>query len=227
MAPRTKKTEVKETVEKPVNTKEEEVKQTEPSKKLALMPPTTEIHGDKILSYTPRASLAIDIYHYPVFDLYTLVCRLDDEILAVVPGIHKEKLLTGSVISEIFLRLMFKSDDKRISQIACKMTDFFVEASTWLGFHPTAYFIFDTKMLYAEMGDSVKYPILLNEEVVPFSLSSPNKHLRFHPALESLIEHQRLEKYYAYHRMFFELLRDKLRGKVPDSSVSFTSSKLW
>lgn len=227
MAPRTKKTEVKETVEKPVNTKEEEVKQTEPSKKLALMPPTTEIHGDKILSYTPRMSLAIDIYHYPVFDLYTLVCRLDDEILAVVPGIHKEKLLTGSVISEIFLRLMFKSDDKRISQIACKMTDFFVEASTWLGFHPTAYFIFDTKMLYAEMGDSVKYPILLNEEVVPFSLSSPNKHLRFHPALESLIEHQRLEKYYAYHRMFFELLRDKLRGKVPDSSVSFTSSKLW
>lgn len=227
MAPRTKKTEVKETVEKPVNTKEEEVKQTEPSKKLALMPPTTEIHGDKILSYTPRMSLAIDIYHYPVFDLYTLVCRLDDEILAVVPGIHKEKLLTGSVISEIFLRLMFKSDDKMISQIACKMTDFFVEASTWLGFHPTAYFIFDTKMLYAEMGDSVKYPILLNEEVVPFSLSSPNKHLRFHPALESLIEHQRLEKYYAYHRMFFELLRDKLRGKVPDSSVSFTSSKLW
>ena len=227
MAPRTKKTEVKETVEKPVNTKEEEVKQTEPSKKLALMPPTTEIHGDKILSYTPRMSLAIDIYHYPVFDLYTLVCRLDDEVLAVVPGIHKEKLLTGSVISEIFLRLMFKSDDKRISQIACKMTDFFVEASTWLGFHPTAYFIFDTKMLYAEMGDSVKYPILLNEEVVPFSLSSPNKHLRFHPALESLIEHQRLEKYYAYHRMFFELLRDKLRGKVPDSSVSFTSSKLW
>lgn len=227
MAPKTKKTEVKETVEKPVDTKEAEVKQTEPSKKLALMPPTTEIHGDKILSYTPRASLTIDIYHYPVFDLYTLVCRLDDEILAVVPGIHKEKLLTGSVISEIFLRLMFKSDDKMISQIASKLTDFFVEASTWLGFHPTAYFVFDTKMLYAEMGDSVKYPILLNEEVVPFSLTSPNKHLRFHPALESLIEYNRLEKYYAYHRMFFELLRDKLRGKVPDSSVSFTSSKLW
>ncbi|EDE1670808.1 hypothetical protein BZX16_24305, partial [Salmonella enterica subsp. enterica serovar Enteritidis] len=65
MAPRTKKTEVKETVEKPVDTKEAEVKQTEPSKKLALMSPATEIHGDKILSYTPRASLTIDIYHYP------------------------------------------------------------------------------------------------------------------------------------------------------------------
>lgn len=227
MAPKTKKTEVKETVEKPIDTKEAEVKQTEPSKKLALMPLTTEIHGDKILSYTPRMGLAIDIYHYPVFDLYTLVCRLDDEILAVVPGIHKEKLLTGSVISEIFLRLMFKLDVKGISQIADKMADFFVEASTWLGFHPTAYFIFDTKMLYAEMGDSVKYPILLNEEVVPFSLTSPNKHLRFHPALENLIEYHQLEKYYAYHRMFFELLRDKLRGKVPDSSATFTSSKLW
>lgn len=227
MAPKTKKTEVKETVEKPTDNKEAEVKQTGPNKKLVLMPPTTEIHGDKILSYTPRASLTIDIYHYPVFDLYTLVCRLDDEILAVVPGIHKEKLLTGSVISEIFLRLMFKSDDKMISQIASKLTDFFVEASTWLGFHPTAYFVFDTKMLYAEMGDSVKYPILLNEEVVPFSLTSPNKHLRFHPALENLIEYNRLEKYYAYHRMFFELLRDKLRGKVPDSSAAFTSSKLW
>lgn len=227
MVSKTKKTEVKETVEKPTDTKEAEVKQAKPSKKLALMPPTTEIHGDKIVSYTPRIGLAIDIYHYPIFDLYTLVCRLNDEVLTVVPGIHKEKLLTGSVISEIFLRFMFKLDDKGINQYADKMADFFVGASTWLGFHPTAYFIFDTKMLYAEMGDSVKYPILLNEEVVPYSLSSPNKHLRFHPALENLIDYQRLEKYYAYHRMFFELLRDKLRGKVPDSSVSFTSSKIW
>lgn len=227
MAPKTKKTEVKETVEKPIDIKEAEVKQTEPSKKLALTPPTAEIHGDKILSYTPHMGLAIDIYHYPIFDLYTLVCRFNDEVLAVVPGIHKEKLLTGSVISEIFLRFMFKLDDKGISQYADKMADFFVGASTWLGFHPTAYFIFDTKMLYAEMGDSVKYPILLNEEVVPFSLSRPNKHLRFHPALENLIEYNQLEKYYVYHRMFFELLRDKLRGKVPNSSASFTSSKLW
>lgn len=50
MAPKTKKTEVKETVEKPIDTKEAEVKQGGPSKKLSLMPPATEIHGDKILS---------------------------------------------------------------------------------------------------------------------------------------------------------------------------------
>ncbi|MCU6406113.1 hypothetical protein KW817_24505, partial [Enterobacter quasiroggenkampii] len=71
MAPKTKKTEVKETVEKPIDAKEAEVKQTEPSKKLALMPPSTEIHGDKILSYTPRMSLAIDIYHDQLSDPYT------------------------------------------------------------------------------------------------------------------------------------------------------------
>lgn len=156
MPPKIGKTVIEETVKN--ETKANEV---QPAVKIELLPCVNEIIGVKFLTFSPYTDLVFDFYQDQPFNLFTLVCTYNGDILAVAPGLNRDKLLTGTVITEILLRLMHKFEGPELDKIAVKLADLLVNAADWLSFNPSIYFHFNTNILHAVTDDGKKYRILI------------------------------------------------------------------
>lgn len=219
MPPKIGKTVIEETVKN--ETKANEV---QPAEKVELLPCVNEILGVKFLTYSPHTDLVFDIYHYQPFNLYTLVCTYNGDALAVAPGLNRDKLLTGTVITEILLRLMHKFEGPELDKIAVKLADLLINAATWLSFNPSIYFHFNTNILYAVTDDGKKYPILINDGAQQPSFSSQNSRIKFSPDLVEVYGQRVAAGHYEAHLRFFNYLHEKLGkpGLAPNNA--FTSS---
>ncbi|HCS5018694.1 TPA: hypothetical protein ORQ81_000188 [Escherichia coli] len=219
MPPKIVKTVIEETAKNPAKANE-----AQPPVKVELAPCVNEILGVKFLTYSPYTDLVFDIYHYQPFNMFTLVCTYNGDVLAVAPGLNRDKLLTGTVITEIFLRLAHKFEGPELDKIAVKLADLLINAATWLCFNPSIYFHFNTNILHAVTDDGKKYPILINDGAQQPSFSSQNSRVKFSPDLVEVYGQRAAARYYETHLRFFDYLHGKLGKPALQPNHAFTSS---
>lgn len=219
MPPKIGKTVIEETVKN--ETKANEVQH---AAKVELLPCVNEILGVKFLTFSPHTDLVFDLYQDQPFNLFTLVCTYNGDILAVVPGLNKDKLLTGTVITEILLRLVHKFEGPELDKITVKLADLLINAVTWLSFNPSIYFHFNTNILHAVTDDGKKYRILIKGGVQQPSFSRQNCHIKFSPDLVEVYGQRVAAGHYETHLRFFNCLHEKLGKAGLTPNLASTSS---
>lgn len=219
MPPKIGKTVIEETVKN-----ETKVNEAQPPVKVELLPCVNEILGVKFLTFSPYTDLVFELYQDQPFNLFTLVCTYNGDVLAVAPGLNRDKLLTGTVITEILLRLMHKFEGPELDKIAVKLTDLLITAATWLCFNPSIYFHFSTNILHAVTDDGKKYRILIKGGVQQPLFSRQNCHIKFSPDLVEVYGQRVAAGHYDAHLRFFNYLYEKLGKAGLTPNLAFTNS---